>query len=60
MRMVAGLGGFLGRKSDGEPGTKSPWLGLQQLDVATAMWKIPTNAAPHLAKPTVSSKHDYG
>jgi len=27
MRMVASLGGFLGRKSDGEPGTKSLWLG---------------------------------
>jgi hypothetical protein len=40
MRMVASLGGFLGRKSDGEPGTKSLWLGLQQLDVMTAMWKI--------------------
>ena len=40
MRMVASLGGFLGRKSDGEPGTKSLWLGLQQLDVMTEMWKI--------------------
>ena len=40
MRMVASLGGFLGRKSDGNPGTKSLWLGLQQLDVMTAMWKI--------------------
>lgn len=39
-RMVATLGGFLGRKSDGEPGTKSLWLGLQYLDVATVMWKI--------------------
>ena len=40
MRMVASLGGFLGRKSDGEPGTKSLWLGLQKLDVMTTMWKI--------------------
>jgi len=40
LRMVASLGGFLGRKSDGNPGTKSVWLGLQQLDVMTAMWKI--------------------
>ena len=29
MRMVAGLGGFLGRKGDGEPGTQTLWLGLQ-------------------------------
>ena len=59
MRMVAGLGGFLGRKSDGEPGTKSLWLRLQDLDVATAMWRVMTDA-PHLAKPTVSRKPDYG
>jgi hypothetical protein len=39
-RMIASLGGFLGRNSDGEPGTKSLWLGLQRLDDLTAMWKI--------------------
>lgn len=42
VRMVASLGGFLGRKCDGEPGTKSLWLGLQRLDDLTAMWKIVT------------------
>jgi hypothetical protein len=31
MRMTAALGGFLGRKCDGEPGTKSLWLGLQRI-----------------------------
>jgi hypothetical protein len=40
MHMVAGLGGFLGRKSDGEPGTKSLWIGLQRLDDLKAMWKV--------------------
>jgi hypothetical protein len=38
--MVSSLGGFLGRKSDGEPGTKSLWLGLQRLDDITATWKV--------------------
>jgi hypothetical protein len=52
MRMVASLGGFLGRKSDGEPGTKSLWLGLQRLDDMTAAWKI---FVPHLRGPPVSS-----
>ena len=37
--LVARLGGFLGRKSDGEPGTKSMWLGLQRLDDITEMWR---------------------
>jgi hypothetical protein len=40
MRMVAAIGGFLGRKGDGEPGTKTLWLGLQQIDIMTAMSKI--------------------
>ena len=32
------LGGFLGRKSDGEPGTETIWRGLQRLDDITQMW----------------------
>jgi hypothetical protein len=40
MRMVAMIGGFLGRKCDREPGTKRLWLGLQYLDAMTAIWKI--------------------
>lgn len=31
VRLVAGLGGFLGRKSDGEPGVKTIWQGLQRV-----------------------------
>ena len=31
-RMIAALGGFLGRKSDGEPGTETLWRGLQRAD----------------------------
>jgi hypothetical protein len=27
-------------RADGEPGTKSLWLGLQYLDVMTVIWKI--------------------
>ena len=37
--MVAQLGGFLGRKCDGHPGTKSIWLGLQRSDDITEMWR---------------------
>jgi hypothetical protein len=32
VRMVASLGGFLGRKGDGEPGTTTLWRGLQRLE----------------------------
>lgn len=38
IHMVAGLGGFLGRKSDGEPGTQTLWLGLQRLDDIAATY----------------------
>jgi len=30
VRMVAGLGGFLNRKSDGFPGPQTLWIGLQR------------------------------
>ncbi|MEP6879636.1 MAG: IS4 family transposase [Nitrosospira sp.] len=53
---VASLGGFLGRKSDGEPGTQTLWLGLQRLNDITAMWRV-MRAAIHK---TVSSRIDSG
>lgn len=31
IRMIAQWGGFLGRKSDGEPGTQTVWLGYQRM-----------------------------
>ncbi|WP_328985024.1 IS4 family transposase [Thiorhodovibrio winogradskyi] len=31
IRMVASLGGFLNRKSDGVPGPKTLWIGLQRI-----------------------------
>jgi hypothetical protein len=59
--MVASLGGFLGRRSDGDPGTKSLWLGIQRLDDIAATWKfMALNFAPHLLSTPVSSKPDYG
>jgi hypothetical protein len=42
IRLIAKLGGFLGRKGDGEPGVKTIWQGLQRvMDVVIGM---------HLAK----------
>jgi hypothetical protein len=38
VHMIAGLGGFLGRKSDGEPGTTTLWRGLQQLECMAIAW----------------------
>jgi hypothetical protein len=40
IRMVASLGGFLGRKGDGEPGTTTLWRGLQSLASAVALYRV--------------------
>ena len=55
VRMVASLGGFLGRKADGEPGTQTMWLGLQRLDDLAAMYLVMRSPAS-----PVSSNRDYG
>lgn len=39
VRWIAQLGGFLARKSDGEPGPIVVWRGLQELRAITAAWQ---------------------
>lgn len=56
MHRTAALGGFLGRKNDGEPGTQTLWLGLQRLDDIVAMWQVMKDATQR----TVSSVFDSG
>lgn len=34
VRLIARVGGFLGRKGDGEPGVKTLWQGLQEVRIA--------------------------
>jgi hypothetical protein len=61
MRMTAELGGFLGRKGDGEPGTQTLWRGLQRLDDIAEMYLVMQGGtAMHSTKPPVSSNRDYG
>jgi hypothetical protein len=40
VRWIAQLGGFLGRKSDGEPGVKTLWLGWRRLEDLAEAWLI--------------------
>lgn len=48
MFMVGAIGGHLGRKGDGFPGTQTLWRGLQRLDTATEMYAILTHQEyPH-------------
>ena len=44
IRIMAKLGGFMGRKGDGEPGTTSLWRGIQRLDDITETFKIMSTA----------------
>ncbi len=38
VRLVAGLGGYLGRKGDGPPGPQTMWLGLQSMMHYALAW----------------------
>lgn len=40
IRWIAQLGGFMARKGDGEPGVKTLWRGMQQLDAMAKMWQV--------------------
>lgn len=46
IRIMAKLGGFIGRKGDGEPGITSLWRGIQRLDDITETFKIMSSAMP--------------
>ena len=62
-RLTAELGGFLGRKSDGEPGSTTLARGLQRLqDIATAflIFKQPHPIQQPSTSPPVASHRDYG
>ena len=48
IRWIAQLGGFLGRKSDGEPGIVAVWRGWQRLQDFAATWKLIVNERTQL------------
>jgi hypothetical protein len=57
IRWIARLGGFLGRRGDGEPGTKTLWLGFQELIPLTEMYRI---MRPHLNPAFSQAPKDVG
>ena len=46
MRLIAMLGGFIGRKGDGEPGVKTLWQGMHDLRLAVQAAEILREAGP--------------
>jgi hypothetical protein len=41
VRLIAQIGGFLGRKGDGEPGVKTIWKGLDQVHASAETLRAP-------------------
>lgn len=58
VRWIAQLGGFLGRKRDGEPGVTVLWKGFQHLVDVTAMYRI-MRPSP-TPRPRASQNKDSG
>jgi len=54
MRMVAQIGGFLGRKRDGDPGATVLWRGLDKLSLYHQYLPALPSCAPHWAVDAVS------
>jgi hypothetical protein len=53
VRWIAQLGGFLGRKRDGEPGVKTLWRGLRRLHDIALTWQLSHSSLPVVNSPTV-------
>lgn len=47
VRWIAQLGGFLGRRGDGEPGVQTLWKGMRHLHDMATTWKLLTQPPPH-------------
>jgi hypothetical protein len=48
VRWIAQLGGFLGRKGDGEPGITTIWRGWQRLQDIAATWYLVKDQSQHV------------
>jgi hypothetical protein len=57
VKMIASLGGYLGRKCDGEPGPKAMWVGLQRMADLALAWRAHT---AHGASPTTQRPRGEG
>jgi hypothetical protein len=56
IRWIAQLGGFIGRASDGEPGSQTLWQGFQELIPMTEMYRIMKPPILKLNRPSRSRK----
>ena len=40
VKLIASLGGYLGRKGDGPPGPKAMWVGMQRMADLALAWQV--------------------
>jgi hypothetical protein len=50
VRLIASLGGWLGRKCDGEPGPKAMWVGMQRMTDLALGWSARADHSSSAAK----------
>jgi len=55
LRWIAKLGGFIGRKSDGDPGIQTVWRGWMELAPAAVMWETLQQQQQQQQQDTTSS-----
>ena len=55
VRWIAQLGGFIGRKSDGDPGIRTLWRGWMELAPAAVMWETLQQQQQQQQQDTTSS-----
>jgi hypothetical protein len=56
IHLIASLGGWLGRKSDGEPGPKAMWVGMQRMVDLALGWRARIEHDAATAKANSASK----
>ena len=54
--LIASLGGWLGRKCDGEPGPKAMWVGMQRMTDLALGWRARIEQNPPAAETSSGSK----
>ena len=57
VRWIAKLGGFIGRRRDGEPGVKTIWRGLRRLHDISETWKLSRPEPSVTSTPNLWVKH---
>jgi hypothetical protein len=56
VRLIAKLGGWLGRKCDGEPGPKAMWVGMQRMTDLALGWRARAESSADVANPRPMSE----